>query len=197
MTKHMSPDERSEQILDAAKKCFIQNGYFDTKMDEIAKESGLSKGGVYFHFDSKRDIFRSLVQAEYDRAMGFVDSVIVGEGELPTKLMRLGEHFTELFSTTDNPRFMTIVTEMALRDEEISAVLLEMQTNYVAKITELIEWAIDEGQLRQVEAKPVAFLLKAMLDGIQFAYAAGVEVDLDHVLGAGLDMVVNGLMPPK
>lgn len=194
MTKHKSPDERSAQILSAARSCFLEKGYFATRMDEIARASGLSKGGVYFHFDSKREIFRALVQSEYDEAMGFVDSVVVGQGDLLVKLLTLGEHFTDLFSTSDNPRFMVIIGEMALRDDEIREMLNELQDNYVRKITELLDWGIEQGQLREIDTHSVAFLLKSLLDGIQVSYAVGYEVDLEQVLGAGLDLVMRGVV---
>ena len=194
MTKHMSSDERSKQILSAAKACFLAKGYFATRMDEIAKAAGLSKGGVYFHFDSKRDIFRALVQEEYDAAVSFIDSVVVGEGHMATKLLTLGEHFTALFSTSaDNPRFMAIIGEMALRDKEIEALLREIQENHVNKMTELIDWGIGQGQLRDVDAGSVAYLLKSLIDGIQASYAIGYEVDLERVLAAGLDLVMRGI----
>jgi len=194
MTKHKSSDERSKQILTAAKKCFLAKGYFATKMDEIAKAAGLSKGGVYFHFDSKRDIFRALVQEEYDAAVDFIDSVAVGEGHMATKLLALGEHFTALFSTSsDNPRFMAIIGEMALRDKEIETLLREIQENHVRKMSELIDWGIEQGQIRDVDSESVAYLLKSLIDGIQASYAIGYEVDLERVLGAGMDLVMRGI----
>jgi AcrR family transcriptional regulator len=42
MTKHKSQDERRSQILAAAKRCFIRNGYADTRVDDIAAEAELS-----------------------------------------------------------------------------------------------------------------------------------------------------------
>ena len=104
MTKHMSADERTSQILDAAKRCFLQKGYSSTRMDEIASEAGLSKGGVYFHFNSKRAIFEELVQHEYRHAIAIIDQIAEGPGNLLHKLLSMGKLFTELFAESDNPR---------------------------------------------------------------------------------------------
>ena len=50
-------EERRAQILQAASTCFSRKGYHQTTMDDIVEEAGLSKGGVYWHFSSKKELF--------------------------------------------------------------------------------------------------------------------------------------------
>ena len=195
MTKHMPSDERSAQILDAARACFLEKGYFATRVDEIARASGLSKGGVYFHFESKRDIFWALVEREYDRAMTFIDAVASSDADVFTKIIQMGQHFTDLFSTTDNPRFMAIIGEMSLRDEELRRLIGQLQRSYVVKIAELIRTGIERGQFREVDAESVAFLLKALVDGIQVSYALEDDIDLGPIVPAAIDMILHALQP--
>jgi len=195
MTKHRSPDERAEQILDAARECFLEKGYFATKMDAIANASGLSKGGIYFHFDSKREIFRALVQQEYDAAMSFIDRVADSDEDFTEMLIELAEHFVQLFASTDRPRFMVIIGEMALRDEEIAKLLKELQFNYFDRVSQVLEHAIALGELRDVDTQAVAIVLKALMDGMQANFAIGIDMDLDRIVGAGLDLLTGGLLP--
>jgi TetR/AcrR family fatty acid metabolism transcriptional regulator len=49
------------RILTAAINIFSQKGYHNTRVDEIVEAADTSKGGVYFHFPSKQDIFLGLV----------------------------------------------------------------------------------------------------------------------------------------
>ena len=49
------------RILDAAIKIFSKKGYHNTRVDEIVEAAETSKGGVYFYFPSKQDIFLGLV----------------------------------------------------------------------------------------------------------------------------------------
>lgn len=195
MTKHRSPDERAEQILSAARTCFLEKGYFATKMDAIARESGLSKGGIYFHFDSKRTIFRALVEQEYDAAMGFIDSVVASGETVATMLVRLAEHFGGLFASTDQPRFMVIIGEMALRDAEIQGMLKALQISYFERVAELLERGIEGGQIRAVDAQASAIVLKALVDGVQANFAIGIDMDLERIVGAAMDLLAHGLTP--
>ncbi|MGP3777263.1 TetR/AcrR family transcriptional regulator [Halanaerobium saccharolyticum] len=61
----MAKDTRDE-ILEAALNMFSINNYHATSMSMIAEEAGVSKGTLYWHFDSKEDLFRELVLAGFD-----------------------------------------------------------------------------------------------------------------------------------
>lgn len=53
---------RGAQILDAALQVFTDKGFVSARMDDIAQQAGLSKGGVYAHFKSKEEIFLALLE---------------------------------------------------------------------------------------------------------------------------------------
>lgn len=50
-------------ILEAAKTLFIQKGYDHTTVEEIMQLTGLSKGGLYYHFKSKEEIMDAMLQS--------------------------------------------------------------------------------------------------------------------------------------
>jgi AcrR family transcriptional regulator len=52
---------RHQRILDAALTVFASRGYRDAAVDDIASEAQTSKGGIYFHFPGKQDIFLALL----------------------------------------------------------------------------------------------------------------------------------------
>ena len=54
-------DKSKNQILDAALKVFVKKGYAETRMEDIVLNSGLSKGAIYHHYSSKRELFLSLI----------------------------------------------------------------------------------------------------------------------------------------
>ena len=194
MTKHMSPDERCRQILEAARSCFLQRGYFATKMDEIARTAGLSKGGVYFHFESKRDIFRALVTTDYEDMTSFLDGVLLEEGDFATKLYTLGQHFLEILAEPHRARMMIIVAEMSLRDEEVRDQILELHEGYINKVAQLLTSSAGAGQLKEVDTKAIAFVLKAIIDGIQASSVIGYRMDMERVIQAAVGMITDGIL---
>ena len=60
--------ERSETtialLVKAARRLFVEKGYSDTTLDEVATAAGVTKGAVYHHFSSKRDLFRAVYERE-------------------------------------------------------------------------------------------------------------------------------------
>ena len=56
-------EERPQEITDAALAAFAKNGYAATKVDEVAKRAGVSKGLLYLYFKTKEDLFKSVVRS--------------------------------------------------------------------------------------------------------------------------------------
>ncbi len=52
----MNSDERRQKIIDAAITVLLDKGVAASRMNDFVDASGLSKGGVYHHFDSKEDL---------------------------------------------------------------------------------------------------------------------------------------------
>lgn len=194
MTRHLPEKDRRDQILAAARRCFIDKGFHPTRMDDIARESELSKGGVYFHFRSKQHVFDSLVEEEYSASMGFLQSVVEDTGSIDEKIARVAQHYLEYFSSApDAPRFFVVMGEMALRDERLAKRLLSMQSAYIEMVTSLIEQGIAEGLIRRVQARPMAALLKAIIDGVEGLAALGFPMDVSEYLSTGMELVMDGL----
>ncbi|MEU0820080.1 TetR/AcrR family transcriptional regulator [Streptomyces mirabilis] len=58
--QHM--DARREQILDAARRCFLRDGFHSTSMQDLFTEAGLSSGAVYRHFNSKDEMILAIAE---------------------------------------------------------------------------------------------------------------------------------------
>ena len=59
------PEERPTEILGAALRLFGERGYAGTRLEDVARQAGVSKGTVYLYFESKEALFRAMVR---DRA---------------------------------------------------------------------------------------------------------------------------------
>ncbi|MEL7367393.1 MAG: TetR/AcrR family transcriptional regulator [Myxococcota bacterium] len=194
MTRHMPEQDRREQILSAARRCFIENGFHPTRMDDIAKAAGLSKGGVYFHFKSKQDVFNSLVDDEFAESMKFLRGIHQGDRPIRDKMQNIGAHFLQYFAQApDAPRFFVVMGEMALRDAELSQKLAQMQGQFITEVSNLIRQGVEEGIFRPVDVEVVAALLKALVDGIEGLTALGYPLDAPRYLAGSLDLLMEGL----
>ncbi len=93
---------RRRRVLDAALEVFARDGYGDAAVDDIARASTTSKGGVYFHFPSKQALFlclfdeaAQLLIGRVERAMAAEsDPIAKGDAALRTVLQTFGGHRT-------------------------------------------------------------------------------------------------------
>jgi AcrR family transcriptional regulator len=58
--------QKEKKILEAAIKLFSQNGFYATKVEDVAKEARISKGLVYFYYKSKEDLYMAITKKGFD-----------------------------------------------------------------------------------------------------------------------------------
>ena len=56
------PEERREEILDAAEKLFAAKGFDSTSTGDILDAVGIARGTLYYHFKSKEEILDGVIQ---------------------------------------------------------------------------------------------------------------------------------------
>ena len=194
MTKHRSSDERRDQILTAARKCFIERGYESTRMQDISRESGLSKGGIYFHFDSKMQVFDSLVDEEYEKSMSMLEEMSSGPATASAKLGLMAQSYLSAFSTqTARANFFIVMSEVALREESVKEKLLKLQEVYITVLAGFFEDGIAAGELRSVPPRAAAIFVKSLLDGLEGNIALGLDLELETLIPAGVGVLLHGV----
>src|SRR5690606_32368793 len=62
VSRQRTDEQRKQQIREAATRCFVRRGYAQTRLLDIAREAGLSKGGVYFHYRAKEQLFHDILE---------------------------------------------------------------------------------------------------------------------------------------
>ncbi|WP_262299748.1 TetR/AcrR family transcriptional regulator [Microvirga sesbaniae] len=88
------------QILDGARQVFLLSGYAGTSIDQIINQSGVSKGSVYHHFDSKDALFRALIATEAERIARALPSVDQDDPDPCSALRQIG---LAVLETLNNP----------------------------------------------------------------------------------------------
>ncbi|SCK16180.1 TetR/AcrR family transcriptional regulator [Vogesella sp. LIG4] len=80
---------RPAEILDAALQLFVDKGFKATKMEDIAKAAGVTKGTPYLYFENKEDIFKAVVRENLvTRLAGFAELAKQYDGS-SAELLRL------------------------------------------------------------------------------------------------------------
>lgn len=122
----LPPQERVPQILEGALAEFSGRGYAATRMDDIARRCGLSKGGLYAHFESKESILEALLgqisQPQDWHAMPHL-SATAGTRELAQWLM------DRLYSELDTPRALAMLRLLLAESQRVPQLMTLWRTN--------------------------------------------------------------------
>ncbi len=156
--------DKREAILRAATQVFARNGYFNSKVADIARVAGVADGTVYLYFKSKEEILHSIFDKSVGAAIAECRQQLADVTDPREKLRRIASlHLERLGADRD----LAIVFQVELRGstkftEEFSAAGL-------AEYLRLIREAFEEGQQaglfrRDINATVVAKILFGALD---------------------------------
>jgi AcrR family transcriptional regulator len=67
---------RRRQILDAARRCFVRNGFHATSMQDIFAQAGLSAGAVYRYFPGKDALVAAIAEEAVSEVLAEVDEIL-------------------------------------------------------------------------------------------------------------------------
>jgi len=85
--KTLKSSDTSRRILTQAMKIFLEKGYHGTSIDDITRAAKLTKGALYWHFKSKEDLLKKIVE-EYEKRYldGMIQAVNEVQGSIPDKI---------------------------------------------------------------------------------------------------------------
>jgi TetR/AcrR family transcriptional regulator, transcriptional repressor of aconitase len=173
-------DARRRQILDAARRCFVLNGFHATSMQDILYEANLSAGGLYRYFRSKDDIIAAIATdslAEVTRAFeGALDSD--PPPPLDEALGYLFASLEQLSNTQHLDRLAIQVWAEALRSPSVAERVTESANSVRDILTRLVEMYQTHDMIsRDVPAEHVARLLAGLVPGFMVQHALFGDVD--------------------
>ncbi|MFO7918610.1 MAG: TetR/AcrR family transcriptional regulator [Anaerolineae bacterium] len=189
-------EKRRAQLHEAALACFGDKGYHQTTMDDIAAESGLSKGTLYWYFDSKKDLFLSLCRRVMDEFEGawrerIADDAASATDNLLVSLELFRQELDDLV-----PLLGVIIEAWALmrHDKETRRLLEEMYRPYLEIMGHIIREGVDSGELRAHSPDMTAFVFMTFFDGLMLAMGTDLwEGDWEEIVDAAEELVLHGL----
>lgn len=197
MTRHKPRNERENQIIEAAVKCFAAAGYHETTMDDIANEIGLSKGSLYRYFANKKQLFLEI--------LGWLSEP--WEDEVRTKLEQFDTASEKLHFVVMQAVVVTMQPEMkqlgsvmldfysAMRfDKDVNESLRYHLGYWFDLFAGIVEEGIASGEFREVDARQAAIAIMSATDGLSLYEMMDVrDFDLMETARIYIDIILAGL----
>jgi AcrR family transcriptional regulator len=188
-------EERREQILEAATSVFSERGMHQARMDDIAAESGVSKGLLYWYFKSKDEIIVAIAERMFSREMSALTALAAQEGSAAEQLRACVDLM--VFDVARLKPLLPLLYEffsMILREKATQEIMRTMIQQFFADMKKIIQRGIDQGEFRQVNVHDTVVALGAVIEGTYLIWAYDPElVDIEKHIRSGAELIIEGL----
>ena len=191
-------EDRPDEITQAALTAFAENGYAATRVDEVAKKAGVSKGLLYLYFKTKEDLFKAVIRSFLSPRIEALISNIE-ETDLSAADFVRGPFLTFAKALPRSPAKVLVRLMIAEgpKHPDLTAWYWE---NVVSKalnaLCTLIKRGVDSGEFRksaldefpQLLVAPIIFSLIWTI-----VFQAHADLDTDRFIEAHVEMVLESI----
>ena len=187
-------EDRPQEITEAALAAFAKNGYAATKVDEVAKRAGVSKGLLYLYFKTKEDLFkaviRSFVVPKIDELTAIIDS-----SELSSEEFLRGP-FLDFAKTLPGSPISILVRLMISEGPKHPDLTRFYWENVVSRglaaLTVILERGVKNGEFRRsvVNDLPHLFVMPILFSVIFKLLFKEQCPDTDQLIAAQVDLLI-------
>jgi AcrR family transcriptional regulator len=187
--------QTKNSIMEAATALFAREGYEATGVAEICEQAGVSKGAFYYHFDSKENVFLTLIDTWLTTLEKSLNDITFQAKSVPEGLLEMAGMMQPVFE--NNQYFMGLFLELwthANRNDKVRQATVAPYRRFEETFTRLIQRGIDEGTIAEVEPEIASQLLLSLSSGLFLQ--ASLEPDLvnwGEKLQESIVILINGL----
>src|SRR6266516_1696456 len=186
--------DKREAILRAAIRVFAHNGYFNSKVADIAGAAGVADGTVYLYFKSKEEILHSIFNRSMEEAIAHGREQLQGVSDCREKLRRIALlHLERLGADRD----LAVVFQVELRGS--TKFMEEFSAAGFAEYLGLLRGTFEEGQRagvfrKELNAKVAAKILFGALDEMATNWIISKRnYKLEPMADVVMDVFLNGV----
>lgn len=184
-------DDARGDLKEIAIDCFARYGYQATSIDRIAREAGVTKGAIYYHYKDKNDLLSAAVADRVAEFEDRVQSTVKGVGP-EESLRRVVAVCIDHAVSNDRPRFaIKLMVEAIDTNDPLLEEMRGMMRRFRAFLRNIIRAGQDCGDFRsEADADAVAATVTSAVIGAETQYYLDPE---RFRLGASLETFVEQL----
>jgi AcrR family transcriptional regulator len=140
------PDERPNEILDAALAVFAERGYRNTRLEHVGEAAGVTKGAIYHYFANKEELLLRAIEHRREEAFGRIEEVVRDKSAPVSTRIRLVVR--RWFSTVSKERLAVVTLLSQGISHEAPDVFRKWLAGGPTRAAALIASLVREGQAR-------------------------------------------------
>lgn len=194
-------EARPQELLAAAIDLFVERGFASTRLEDVARRAGVSKGTLYLYYANKEDLFKAVVRQSIVPVIGDAEtSVAEFEGHSAELLRHVILNWWRRVGATNASGISKLILAEADNFPELARFYQqEVMTRGIGMLSSMLERGVRRGEFRGVDIAQTAQVLIApllMLSTWKHTIAPCERCDLqpEAFLEAFLDITLRGLV---
>jgi AcrR family transcriptional regulator len=171
--------DRAQRIVEAMRGVVAEHGATGATFERVAREAGVSRGLLHYHFGTKERLLAEVVRRDCDLRMAAIDAALAQAGDADDVLNALVRSLEDLVE--HDPGFFAVLFELftiSRRNQDVADELAELLRRTRVHLAEQLAAKRDEGTIElTAEPEAVASILFALADGLALRMLAEPEHD--------------------
>jgi AcrR family transcriptional regulator len=191
-------EERPAEITRAALEAFAEHGYAATRVEEVAKRAGVSKGLLYLYFRTKEELFKAVIRSAVVPRIDALKAAVADSGLTAEAFLR-GPFLTFIRRLPDSPARIVVrlmIAEGPKHPDLTEFYCEQVVTVGVEALRQLIERGIEAGEFRntRLETYPQLLIAPALMSMVwKTLFQRHMPIDTDELLGTHIDLVLRAI----
>ena len=189
-------EKTRHRILDAAEDVFSQMGYHDAPVEEIGRVTSLSKGGIYFHFPSKEDLFFAVLARLAGRLESRINRAIANS---PTHLAGAKAAIEAVVHALAGKRKLArlLLIQGYSMGNSFQQTRARIFNRFAGMIERQLSLAVESGELPPIDCKVAARIWLGAINELLIHWLYSEGPSPEETLPTLRMMFVNSLTPPQ
>ncbi len=187
--------KRKDQILKAAVSAFSRKGLRETSMDDIVRESGVSKGAIYWYFKSKDELITKLMDTFFNLQIPKLQEIANASGSAVEQMKRLLDIAVKEMKKMI--RFRPILQELyvlALRDRTMKKIARKEYAVYGTIIESIVKKGINQGEFIRVKPDKFAVSVISIFEGTLLLWSIdAMDIEIEKQLTTGVNYLIDAI----
>ncbi len=157
------PGDRPHEIIEAGFRVFGANGLSRTRLEDVAREAGVSKGTIYLYFDSKESLFREVVRAKIITAIEAAERTAETTRDDPDALRQYAVRHWDFVTSPDYQTMYRLVNSDLPRFPDLARFYgAEVIQRSVRLLVSVVTRGMERGELRRMDPVIAARIFGSM-----------------------------------
>lgn len=173
--------ERRKKILEAAVTCFLEKGYHQTGVRDIAKQAGVSLGNLYNHFPGKHDVLVEIASLERAELEPFL-KLLAKPSPAPDVLDKFMTRYAKYLAAPETVMLTIEITSEAIRKPDIGDLFLANRHELVTALAAVLKKGVAAGDFRaSLDPQETSKIIIELLDAGAYRSVL-TEISMQKVL---------------